>query len=213
MRPKKTNNIRIKNIQTMDIFYYSNYCKHSQKILQFLVKGNLTDKISFICIDKRFHDKKTNQTKIALENGSSVILPPNIHSVPALLLVNKNYQLILGDDIMKYYEPIVREMIVKADLGTGEPAGFAMNQFSGPTNIMSEQYTMYNMTPEELSAKGTSIRRPMYNYVGINDNSRFIQTPPDTYKPDKISGSITVDVLEKQRGDEIQNSPLFIPSL
>ena len=197
----------------MDIFYYSNYCKHSQKVLQFLVKGNLVDKISFICIDKRFHDKRTNQTKIALENGTSVILPPNIHSVPALLLVNKNYQLILGDDIMKYYEPVVREKIMKADLGNGEPAGFAMNQFSGSAAVTSEQFTFYNMTPEELSAKGTSMRRPMYNYVGVNDDSHFIQTPPDTYRPDKISGSVTVDVLEKQRSEEIQQSPLFIPSL
>lgn len=199
----------------MDIFYYSNYCKHSQKVLQFLVKGNLVDKISFICIDKRYYDKRTNQTKIALEDGKNCILPPNIHSVPALLLVNKNYQLILGDDIMKYYEPMVRERIMKAELGNGEPAGFAMNQFSGAggTNIISEQFTMYNMTPDELSAKGTSIRRPMHNYVGVNDDSRFIQTPPDTYKPDKISGSITVDVLEKQRSEEIQQSPLFIPSL
>jgi len=199
----------------MDIFYYSNYCKHSQKVLQFLVKGNLVDKISFICIDKRFYDKRTNQTKIALENGSSVILPPNIHSVPALLLVNKNYQLILGDDIMKHYEPMVREKIMKVDLGNGEPMGFGMNQFSGAggTNIVSEQFTMYNMTPEELSAKGSSVRRPIYNYVGVNDDSNFIQTPPDTYKPDKISGNITVDVLEKQRTDEIQQSPLFIPSL
>ena len=32
----------------MDILYYSNYCKHSQKIVQTLVKNNFKDKISFI---------------------------------------------------------------------------------------------------------------------------------------------------------------------
>ena len=197
----------------MDIFYYSNYCKHSQKVLQFLVKGNLVDKISFICIDKRFYDARTNQTKIALENGSSVILPPNVHSVPALLLVNKNYQMVLGDDIIKHYEPLVREKIARADLGTGEPAGFAMNQFGGGTMVTSEQYTMYNMTPEELAAKSTSMRRPLHNYVSANDDNQFIKTPPDTYKPDKISTNITIDTLEKQRTDEIQQSPLFIPTL
>ena len=46
----------------MDILYYSNYCTHSQKVLQTLVKGNLSDKVSFICIDKRQIDKQTNQT-------------------------------------------------------------------------------------------------------------------------------------------------------
>lgn len=199
----------------MDIFYYSNYCKHSQKVLQFLVKGNLVDKISFICIDKRFYDSRTNQTKIALENGSSVILPPNIHSVPALLLVNKNYQMVLGDDIIKHYEPVVRDKIARADLGAGEPMGFAMGQFSGgAANVVtSEQYTMYNLTPEDLSAKSTSARRPLYNYVSVNDDTLFIKTPPDTYKPDKISTNITIDTLEKQRTEEIQQSPLFIPTL
>ena len=51
----------------MDILYYSNYCPHSQKVLQTLVKGNMSDKISFICIDKRVQDPKTNQTYIILE--------------------------------------------------------------------------------------------------------------------------------------------------
>ena len=50
----------------MDILYYSNYCKHSQRVVQTLVKGNLTDKISFICIDKRSRDPKTNQIFIHL---------------------------------------------------------------------------------------------------------------------------------------------------
>ena len=37
----------------MDILYYSNYCAHSQKVVDLLVKSNMQDKISFICIDKR----------------------------------------------------------------------------------------------------------------------------------------------------------------
>ena len=70
----------------MDILYYSNHCKHSQKILQFLVKGNMTDKLNFICIDKRVRDAQNNQTYILLENGKRVSLPPNVHSVPALFM-------------------------------------------------------------------------------------------------------------------------------
>ena len=27
----------------MDILYYSNYCKHSKKILEFLVKGGIVE--------------------------------------------------------------------------------------------------------------------------------------------------------------------------
>ena len=86
----------------MDILYYSNHCKHSQKVLQFLVKGNMADKLNFICIDKRVRDAQNNQMYIVLENGKRVTMPPNLHSVPALLQVKQNYSIILGDDIIKY---------------------------------------------------------------------------------------------------------------
>ena len=60
----------------MDTLYYSNYCKHSQRVLHFVVKGNLTEKINFLCIDKREKDVNNNQIYIVLENGKKVIMPP-----------------------------------------------------------------------------------------------------------------------------------------
>jgi len=187
----------------MDILYYSNYCKHCQKLLQTLVKGNLSDKISFICIDKRITDKKTNQQFIVLENGNRVIIPPNIHSVPSLLLIKHNYKVLLGDDILKHYHPQLKELNDKATNFNGEPMAFPIMQSSGGTNIVSEQYTMYNMTPEELSAKGKGGNRQMYNYVSAADDMKFINTPADTYRPDKLSNSVTIDTLQQQRMDEV----------
>lgn len=200
----------------MDILYYSNYCKYSQNILQFLVKGNLTEKINFICIDKRYLDKKTNQMKIESDNGIVTILPPNIHSVPALLLVNQNYRLILGDDIIKYYEPTVRKNIMKVNLEQGEPVGIPIHTISGSggSNIVSEKYTYVNMSPQELSGKGSGENRQMYNYVQIDQmTEQHIQTPLDTWKPDKISGNVTIDSLQKKRNEEIQQPSLFIPTI
>jgi len=190
----------------MDILYYSNYCKHCQKLIQTLVKGNLSNKISFVCIDKRSVDPKTGQVYILLENGSKVILPPNIHSVPSLLLVNKSYKVIMGDEIIKHYHPQIKELIDKSSMiGSGEPSSFVLGQSSGGSNIVSEQYTLYNMTPEELSAKGRGGNRQMYNYVSASEEIQMIQTPPDTYRPDKISNNITIDKLQQQRLDEITN--------
>jgi hypothetical protein len=188
----------------MDILYYSNYCKHSQKLVQTLAKANLTDKISFICIDKRSHDKKTNQTYILLENGSKVIMPPNIHSVPAMLLINQKYRVLLGDEIIQHLHPKLKENNDRATKFHGEPMGYAI-QFagSGGSNIMSEQYTSYNMSPEELSAKGKGGSRPLYNYVSAADDIQLIETPSDTYRPDKLSNSVTIDTLQQQRMDEI----------
>ena len=155
----------------MDILYYSNFCKHSQKVLQTLAKTQVVDKISFICIDKRVRDPKNNQVYIQLENGGKVVLPPNIHSVPALLLVKKNYQVIYGGN--------------------------------NHCNIVSEQFTFYNMSPDELSCKGTGGMRQMYNYVSAKDDTFVIDTPPDTYRPNKLSNSITIDTLQKQRTEEM----------
>jgi len=187
----------------MDILYYSNYCPHSQKILQTLVKGNLSEKISFICIDKRQYDPKTNQTYIILENGGRVILPPNVNSVPSMLLINQNYRLICGDEIIKLFHNDIKQATNKATKSNGEPMSFQLNNSSGGSNIVSEQYTMYNMSPDELSAKGTGGNRQLYNYVPVDNNLNLIQTPDDTYKPDKLSTSVTVDSLQQRRIDEI----------
>jgi hypothetical protein len=187
----------------MDILYYSNYCKHSQKLLQTLVKANLSNKISFICIDKRMIDPKTNQTYIVLENSSRVIMPPNIHSVPSLLLIKQNYKVLLGDDILKHYHPEMKSLNERATNNNGEPMAFPILSSSGGTNIVSEQYTMYNMTPDELSAKGRGGNRQMYNYVSAGDDIKFIETPADNYRPDKLSNSVTIDTLQQQRMDEV----------
>jgi hypothetical protein len=188
----------------MDIIYYSNYCKHCQKLINTLVKGNVYEKISFICIDKRNIDIKTNQTYIVLENGSKVVLPPNIHSVPSLLLVNKNYKVILGDDIIKHYHSEIKTLTEKAIQFNGEPSGYMLGISVGGTNIISENYTMYNMTSDELSAKGKGNNRQMYNYVSANDEITLIPTPAETYKPDKLSNSVTIDTLQQKRIDEIR---------
>ena len=188
----------------MDILYYSNYCKHSQSVLQFLVKGNMTDKLNFICIDKRTRDPQNNQTYIILENGKKVSMPPNVHSVPALLQVKKNYNVLLGEDIIKYLSPQVQQQNQAAVNSNGEPAGFQLVPSNMGMNIVSEQYTFYNMSSDELSAKGKGGNRQMYNYMpATHDALSAIPTPPDTYRPDKVASNVTIDVLEQKRQKDV----------
>ena len=194
----------------MDIIYYSNYCKHSQKIIQYLVKNRLNDKLNFICIDKRKRDPKTNQLQIILENGSIVVLPPNIQSVPALLLVKQNYQVILGDDIIKCFQKTVDNNNAVSTQYNGEPRGFVLAGSTNGMNIVSEQYTFYDMSPDELSAKGRGGMRNMHNYVNANHEYGIINTPSDDYKPDKLSNSVTVDTLQQKRNDEIPQPKPFV---
>lgn len=129
-----------------DILYYSNHCKHSQKIIQYLVKNKLSDNISFICIDRRSRDPVSGHVQITLENGKKVLLPPNIHSVPSMLITKQNYRVVLGDDIIGLFQPKVSENNDLATGPLGEPSGFMFSPSSGGVNIVSEQYTYYNMS-------------------------------------------------------------------
>jgi hypothetical protein len=125
-----------------NIFYYSNYCKHSQKVLQLLVKANLVNEINFICLDKRGRDPNTNQMFVVLENGDRVLMPPNVHSVPSLLLVKDQYRVIYGDEILKHYEPKIMNDKMTATNFNGEPMGYSLGGFGGgQLNSLSDSYS------------------------------------------------------------------------
>ena len=189
----------------MDILYYSNFCANSQKVVQYISKAGLIDKINAICIDKRSVDPNTGQVHIQLETGKKIMLPPNIHSVPALLVVKKNYNALFGGEIIKYFEPAVLSKMKEATILTGEPIGTSLTGATGNLNIVSEQYTLYDLSPEELSAKGVGGRRPLYNYMSVAQDTFSIPTPPDTWRPDKVDQSVTIDNLTQKRDNEIQS--------
>lgn len=196
----------------MDILYYSNYCKHSARLIQLLAKNNLTDKINCICIDKRKKDPKTMQTVVILDNGKQALLPPNVHSVPSLLLIKQQYKVIVGDEITAYLEPLIQKNVDNAVGSYGEPSGYSIIPSSRGVNIVSEQYTYYNVNPEELSAKGSGKNRQMFNYVSVNDTLSPINTPPDNYRPDKLSTQgITLDTIQKKRNEDIPQMAAFVP--
>ena len=73
------------------ILYYSNFCEHSKKLLQTLSKTQVSKDMHFICIDKRVKDEN-GKIHIVLENGQKIIMPENVSKVPALMLLNQNFQ-------------------------------------------------------------------------------------------------------------------------
>jgi hypothetical protein len=201
----------------MDILYYSNYCLHSKKILQFLAKNGLTNQLNCICIDKRKRDPKNGQLHIVLETGKTVMMPPNVHSVPSMLLTKQNFRVILGEEIIQYLQPRIEQQTKVATRNQGEPLGYILNNSNNGMSIVSEQFTYYNMSPEELSARGKGSGRQMYNYVSADHGELSIPTPPDSYRPDKVGGDVTLDNLQQQRNEEVNkifptNSP-YIPNI
>ena len=187
----------------MDTLYYSNFCKHSQGVIQFLVKANLAEKMNFLCIDKRRNEG--GATMIVLENGKTVPMPPHVHSVPALVLC-KGYTVVYGEDIVRQYQSGVGS-VQHVKTAATEPIGVSLA--TATSSFMSEPFTFYNLSADELSAKGAGGRRQMYNFVSANDTiTGSIPTPAETYRPDKVSKDVTIESLSSQR-----NSAVFVPKV
>ena len=189
----------------MNILYYSNYCKHSKSILDYLVKNDLIETLNCICIDQRKVDQKQGQILIVLENGNTVLFPPNVNSVPSLLLVKENYRCVVGNEIKNIFKAKVAENNDLAYQGNGEPLSFSL----GAKDIQSEQYTFYSSTTEDLSAKGSGGMRPLYHYVPA-DGNMSIPTPPDTYKSNKVGSDVTVDTLQQKRSEDMNKNMVGI---
>ena len=166
------------------ILYYSNYCENSKKILSKLASSSIKNKIHFICIDKRI--QKNNNTYIILENNLEIILPKTISAVPSLLLINDNYRILLGDDILNYLKPVEDTINNKATNNNGEPSAFSLN--NNISGIISDNYSFLDQNSDELSAKGDGGMRQLYNYATINNIDK-IDTPEEDYVPDKVNES------------------------
>jgi len=185
------------------ILYYSNFCEHSKKLLQSLSKTQVSKEIHFICIDKRERDK-SGKIFIVLENGQKIVMPENVTKVPALLLLSQGYQVLYGDNIYNYMKPKQEVVTRQATNNNMEPMAFSLG--GGGFGIVSDNYSFLDMDSEELNTKGNGGMRQMHNYVPLN-HSDIITTPKDDfdYKQDKLSGDLTIEKLQQQRDQELNN--------
>jgi hypothetical protein len=186
------------------ILYYSKFCEHSNKLLQTLSKAGAQKDIHFICIDKRVKDSN-NKMFIVLENGQKIIMPENVNRVPALLLLNQNYQVLYGEAILNHLKPKQEVAVRQATQNNMEPMAFSFGG-GGFGDIVSDAYSFLDQGSEELQAKGNGGMRQMHNYVDLNYSDN-ISTPSDDhdYKgSNKISGDLTIEQLQQQRESELQ---------
>ena len=162
---------------TMSIVYYSNYCEPSKQLLQKIAKTKLKNEIHFICIDNR---KKENGNTILFVNQEQLLLPPNITKVPALFLIESKRAL-FENDIYDYLLP--KEVVInqQATNGNGEPECYSIGQMSK----ISDSYSFWDQSPDELTTKGQGGMRQMHNFVPLEE-SYSIFTPAEDYVPDKI---------------------------
>ena len=184
------------------ILYYSNFCKHSSNIIQLLSKSTAKNDIHFVCVDKR---EKTSDGQIALilENNQKVILPTQVTMVPALMILNQNYRVIYGDDILKFLEPQPVRQTQATPMMNDEPSAFSLSSGSA-LGVVSDQFSFLDMTSDDLSAKGNGGTRQMYNYATLDLNDK-INTPDEDYTPNKVADS-DLERYEQARNSEIKMS-------
>jgi len=162
----------------MSIVYYSNYCDPSKKLLQKIAKTKLSQTIHFVCIDRRQRDSKGN-TILFLEN-EQVMLPSQVTKVPALYKMESK-QVLFGDDIYSYLLPKELEINHQATHGNGEPECYSI--FS--MNKMSDSYSYWDQSAEDLTAKGSGGTRQMHQFSPLEEDFK-IHTPSEDYVPDKV---------------------------
>ncbi len=177
------------------VLYYSNFCDNCKSLLQTLSKSQIKDTIHYFCIDKRV--KKPNGTiYLILENGQEIILPPSVTKVPALMLLNKGHETVMGKEaILRHLRPQDNAFNQKATNFNGEPCAFSLN--CGNLGVVSDNYSFLDQSSDDLSAKGNGGTKQMYHYATL-DYVDTIETPPDNYAPDKI-GNVSIEKLQETR--------------
>ena len=180
------------------VLYYSNYCNHCKQLLLKLSRTKTRDDIHFVCIDKR-EKHKDGTTHVILENGQRLLLPPNVKSVPTVLLLHHGNRVIDGlKEINHFLTPGEVKINEKATNNNGEPLAFSMNEMGSG---LSDNYSYLDMSAEDLSAKGNGGLRMMHSYTGWADN-QCIATPPDYYVPNKV-GNVDMGKLQEKRNTEV----------
>lgn len=188
-----------------NILYYSKYCEHSKKLLSFITTNSLQSSLHFISIDKRIQDK-SGKTYIVLDNGERIIMPENVQSVPAMLLLNQNYKVVYGDDIYTILKPVVKETVRQGTRNNMEPSCFSFDGGNSMCGVMSDSFSFLDQGAEELGTKGAGGQRQMYNYVGLNDTTGEIRTPTDDFEYSSETSGMSVEQLQKMREDEFRVS-------
>lgn len=187
------------------VLYYSNYCQHSKIIIQEIAKHKIRDEIHFVCIDKRY--KKGNDIYIVLETGVELILPPIIKCVPSLLLLTRGNMVLEGNqNILNHVREKLQELEYKATEGNGEPLAYSFGYCStnALNNVLSDNFSFLDQTPEEMAAKGNGGTRQIYNYSLIEGRGQTIETPPETYVSNRIkTGNMSLDELKMLREKDI----------
>jgi len=164
----------------MDYLYYSNYCKHSAKLLQYLAKTGAINKLNCVCVDRRKRNPQNGQPIIITETGTQHPLPISVNSVPTLLLVSDKYRVVVGQDIYGMFPDTAGN---NAKDGSGEPEGFLFSSTQSPP--IGESYSNFGA-----------------------GGGMLMELPPDNYKSNKLGEEVSMASLQEKRNADLADLKL-----
>merc|ERR1712166_1066398 len=97
-------------------------------------------------------------------DGKELLMPNEIKEVPALLLLNRGNRIIYGDEILKLFNPILKNT-KENKINGGEPLAFS-NYEMGAT--LSDNYSYLDQNSDDLSTKGEGGLRQMHSFATYN---------------------------------------------
>ena len=184
------------------ILFYSKNCNQCNTLLANISKHDTKD-VHFVCIDNR-RKNADGSIKAILPNNKEFLVPPNVTSVPSLLLLTRGNRILVGvKEVTDHLQPII-ELNHKFPESNDhvapitEPAAFGTWDTAGCTGVVSDLYSYLDQSSDSLSAKGDGGLRQMYNYATLHTDDN-IETPVETYRPDTIGEDVSVDKLVQQR--------------
>ena len=96
--------------------------------------------------------------------------------------------------------PLDKNVNFATDLND-EPTAFSLGgDQAGCFGVASDSFSYWDQESDDLLAKGDGGLRQMYNYATV-DHKVAIETPPDTWSPDKVGETAMKDMQEERNKD------------
>jgi hypothetical protein len=184
--------------------YYSNFCKHSMKILEELNRSNMRDKINYINVDKR--TMKDNHVYVLAPNGKYFPLPPMIDRVPVLLVKNAQNTIdaIRGASIIQYIKPQASNIHEERVMVSSEPNPYCFSSDNaGASGVVTDSFSYCDLSPNELKAQGNGGMSQMYNYAPVDYTDRIHPTAHALPSTRDSKAFPSMDEIQQRRRSDV----------
>jgi len=107
----------------------------------------------------------------------------------------------MGEEIIQYFQPKQDQLNNAATLNNGDPLAFSFGSLN--TGVSSDNYSFWDMSSDDLSAKGSGGLRQMYNYA-TPEYANEIDTPEDKAVANTIGKEgMTMDKIMAKRDEDV----------